>query len=302
MRVFACILCISVLHGQEDAWVHNYFHAVELSQKSERALLVAVVNMQGCPWSKKFMEDVLLCPGFTEMVGEHFVLALVETKDLPIHVDETPCVFIQDPSETQMSFSGYLPVDYVAYGKMLIESAYIFQRSKNISLDTLEEDDLESLYKEAHAHGCRSLSTHILDVAMQRGRMLFAVLESYRYLVDSGKRKKEEALRLKDELQKRDPSNFRGMWFHIAFLDFCDRERKGRDPKRALEPLDRYIHTFGKKDEKYVWRAEMAIAEYLFTHGKSQKACKHARRAYETAPISHKELVARTLEVIERGL
>lgn len=292
----ACIASISLF---SEGWMQNYEKAHVHAQQTDKPLLVAVLGSSLCPWSQRFQEEIVACPEFLDALEGHFVCAAARQEQIPQFTGDIPCILIQSPYGEEIARRTYLPIDSTRYGRLCLESARIFEKCKKLPLETLPENILEPLYKEAVNASCIDLSQHILSIAMQQGRMLFAVFEEYKCLVMAGKRKKDRALRLREELLGRDPRNIRGMWFQIAYLDFFDRDSKARELKDVLEPLVRYIDMFTKVQDPYLWQAEMIASEYLFVHGHAHKAIKYAKKALQKAPLEHKERVIAALAYME---
>ncbi len=292
-------------------WMEDYQKASKVSKASEKPLLFAFLRSSECPWSERLQSDILTNSDFINAVKEEFVLVWIDLAASHLQkrkenemcqknhrVQALPLLLLADFSGEEILRMGYSSISPKEYADTLKGAVSLFQELKRAALEDLAEEALEELYRKAEKIGFEKYRAEIVRIGMQRGRMLFALLETYAAVVNEGKRKKE-GLALRRELEARDPKNSRGIWLRLALLDFEDRAKKGRKAKRVIAPLKDYLDLFGSKDKKNRWKVEMAISDYLFSKRKIKSALRHAEAAYSAAPASEKPALAEAIHYLK---
>ncbi len=270
-------------------------------------LPIALVLLRGdhCPWSQKLQKDVLTDVFFQEHIHESAVLWTLNSDEITeqkYDIKEFPQVLLLDPLGKEFARFGYLPLTAQGY---LDEMKRLIQNFQDvcIALDREKENPLDEeqwieLYRKATTLSMPYFKQVILEKGLKKEKGDFFHLEKLANALAKNKIKNPQILKLKTDLLKRDPENKRGTHYKVALLEFqkavTRHKSKGRI-ERVLKPLIQYIQGIGKRDAENLWKAEMAVAEFLFEKKALSSAIEHMQAAYDAAPEAVKPKVADAL-------
>ena len=301
IHCFLVFLC-SLLYGNER----------EIFQRArEENLPIVAIFLGGerCPWSQKFSREVLHNPDFIDPIRQE---ALVWTIPSPnpslkqrFSLVEYPQILLLDPQGKEFARLGYLPASGKEYLEKICQTIQHFQEIC-IALDqdpkTFDEKEWIALYKQAKELSVPYFSQVILERGLKKEKGVFFHLEKYAFSLKKYKLKTPQLLHLKKELLKRDPQYKQGVHFKVALLEFqklgCKAKSKGQ-AERALKPLLEYLSQSAQKDLGNRWKAEMAIAEFLFEKHLTSESLAHMQAAYEVCPEAYKAKIAKALSLLE---
>lgn len=258
-----------------------------------------------CPWSQKLSQDVLNNVHFQGQIDAHAILWTLTPQDQEIQqkygVKEYPQVLLLDPQGKEFARFGYLPLDATGYIDAI---ARLIENFQDVCLaleqkeGTLDEEQLKDLYLKAKTLSAPYFKQVILERGLKKEKGNFFHLEKLGSALERHKLKSPQILKLKSDLLKRDPDNKWGTHFKVALLEFqkiASRFKSKGRPERAIKPLLHYVQSMGKRDAENLWKAEMAIAEFLYEKKAIPSALEHAQAAHEAAPEAMKPAIAEML-------
>lgn len=310
---FILISLLTVAYCEEQWQIEE--EEIFLTAQQENLPVVAVfVGGMSCLWSQKLVHDVLEDSSFIDKVGRDAVLWEIalgkESQDHAMRqkysISKCPQILLLDPKGKEFARIEYAPLTAAAYADEIIALIENFQEIC-IALDqkeeSFEEERWKDLYLKAKKLSVSCFKQVMLEKGLKKERGTFFHCEKLASLLEKHKLKYPQVLKLKSELLKRDPQDKLGTQFKIAALEFqkISYRLKPKDRyEKALKPLFRYVQNFGKKNTENLWRAEMMIAEFLFTKNALPSALEHAGAAYNAAPESAKDQIAQTISLIKR--
>lgn len=278
-----------------------------LTIAQQENLPIAAVFLGGdrCPWSQKLLQDVLTNAYFLDQINSNAILWMLTPRDQEIQqkygIKESPQVLLLDPHGKEFARFGYLPLSATGY---INEIARLIENFQDVCIaleqkeGAFNEEQLIDLYLKAKTLSTPYFKHVILERGLKKEKGNFFHLEKLARLLEGHKLKNPQVLKLKSDVLKRDPENKLGTHFKVAVLEFqkiiSRKKSKGR-PERAIKPLLHYVQSSGKQDTENLWKAEMAIAEFLFEKKAITSALEHMERAYQAAPEAMKLKIAETL-------
>lgn len=283
--------------------------------KQENLPIIAVfVGGQWCPWSQKLIRDVLKESSFQETVAKDAILWEIalekESQDHAMRqkygIKECPQIVLLDPKGKEFARLGYTPLSAKAYADEILQLVDHFQEiclALSSSQMPFREVVWRDLYLKAQKLSVPYFKQVLLEQGLKKEKGTFFHFEKLAILLEKHKAKNPIIVKLKQEVLRRDAQNQRGTQFKLACLEF-QQAALHFTPKhrieRTLKPLLRYLHFFGKKDVDHAWKAEMMIAEFLFSKNAVAKAIEHAQAALDLAPNAVKGQIAETLSFMQR--
>lgn len=298
---FAAILFPMAIRGQEAIWVENVKTAVEISSEKSKPLLIVFLGPEKCPWSQKMEGDVLNDPAFKEALSEDFVLLKVWDKQLAkkYHVTELPSMVIIDSHGEVVSKIAYLPLsaqDFTAYIKeVFFDFQLIKMSSSNHYMKHMPFEQLKTLFQKVNRLENPHFKELILQEGLKKDKGAFFLVQQYMSLIEKEKIKDRKIQRLRKQILDRDPKNEHGTHLKIALIDFQVLSKKSK-PHKAIKPLLEYTQKFGKQDRDNVWKMEMMMAQFLFSHSLIKEALFHADLSLKEAPEKEKAEVSQSIE------
>lgn len=292
----------------EEPWKLDEQRVYQTAQRENLPIAALFLAEGKCPWSQKLSQDVLSNAHFQNQIRAHAILwAPAQSQPLQqkYEIKEYPQVLLLDPQGKEFARFGYLPLDAAGYVDAV---ACLTQNFQDVCIameqeeGTIDEEQWINLYLKAKTLSAPYFKQVILEQGLKKEKGNFFHLEKLKGAFEKHKLKNPQVVKLKSELLKRDPDNKWGTHFKVALLEFqkaTSRKSKGR-PEKVIKPLLRYIQTQGKRDAENLWKAEVAIAEFLFEKKALTSALEHIQAAYEAAPEAMKPLVAETLLYMQK--
>ncbi len=314
------ILLFSFLHGTDTYyWKEDYQKTISTAKESKKALIIAFLGTDWCPWSEKLESDVLMKEKFLEGLRDEAIFVRLDfpeygkgevNKELArlkekFKIAEFPTLLLLDEEENEIIKLGYMPMqpeEFSLYIKKMLADWSFVKKATAAGCDLLKEDALESLYLKAKSSGFNGFKEEILEKGLALARGPFFVMEKYATLIECGKKmSKPEMQTLRKEILKRDPHNKKGTQLKLAVLDFqvlANKKNQKYDPKVIIEPLKEYVKKFGAKDKENLWHVEMMMAQYLYSKKMVENALSHAKASYEAAPSDAKSEILETINYL----
>lgn len=299
-------------------WSTSYKEALALSQEKGKPLLIAFVGSSFCPWSKKLLTEILTHPDFTGPLKENFLFVYLEFAEESSLSDEKrglkekyaiqefPTLLLVHPCQEPIARVGFLPMNPKEFASYFLTRVQAYEEITTLLKDNkqieLKEEELRGYYLKAQTLAEEKYKQQILSFGLQKGKTPFFLLENYAALLKTHKIKDLKVQELRKKIAACDPKNSKGAHFQLAMLEFhalAEHPRKKDAIKTALAPLVEYVKTFGSKDKENLWKAEMAMAQFLFSRGHVSSALEHAKASYQAAPEAVKPEVSLTLDFLE---
>ncbi len=302
-------------------WSSSFQEEAQKAAVSEKPLLIAFMGSDWCPWSQKLEEDVLTQADFLKEIKEKFHLvwldfpenlqgasinAEVAALKEKFKIEEFPSLILLNPSLEAISKVGYLPLSAQEFARHLKQILQNDQEVREVmqkrDLCTLTSDELQDLYKKVEIINSATYRDKILQAGLQVDKGTFFLLQNYAQFLKEGKKKDAQALDFREKIIERDPKNLNGSLFQLAVLDFetrAKRLKKKANPQSAIRPLLEFVQQFGSKDKENGWKAEMMMAQFLFTKNRAKEALEHAKASYISAPDNVKGEIAQSIDFLK---
>jgi protein disulfide-isomerase len=294
--------------------VENIF---DEAKENNRPILFVFLAKEQCPWSQKFLLEVIRRAHFIEeMQKDCFVQTVyvttkinnesnVESKLIEhFQIREFPQLILLTPHGEIIHQEGFLPLDGDHYVQRYKECIRIYNELKDfMSCSSLDNQDegLERFYSKASEHGMIQLQ-HIIKSFAKDSSSLFFLLERYEELLKTKKKKDPQVQQVRSQIIASDPENTKKGMLRLAMVDFLSLEehkKNRKSPKEMIQPLEDYIKDFGDRDSDNLWKIEMVIAQFLFSKAEVSSAVKHATKCLQAAPLQMKDEIAQTLEFMK---
>jgi len=307
----SCLLVVAAVAHSEESWKVDEKKILHLSQQENLPVVAVFLSAEGCPWSHKFVAEVLQSPDFVGRVGIDAILWEIllgkEKEDLSMRqkygVQQSPQILLLDPRGKEFARLGYSPLSAPAYAKQIMGLIDAFQEVC-VALDRrdapFEEQTWKDLYLKAKQFSVPCFKQVILEKGLKKEKGTFFHLEKYALMLEKLKAKHPAVLKMKAQLLKgQDPETH----YSVAVLDFQKKVAtlKPKDNwEKALTPLVHYIHQFNKKGSKNLWKAELMIAEFLYLKNALPAALEHAEASLKAAPESAQPQVLQIISHIKK--
>lgn len=274
-------------------------------------MLIAFLGASDCPWSEKLETEVLNNKEFASSIISDLVIFKVHAgKDTKLkekyEIREYPFLVLIAGSGEQIARIHYLPLSSKDLGAYLKELLFDFQLIKmsieNRYLNEMPFEQLKVLYQKAERLENEGFKAALLEKGLQRDLGGFFLMKHYISLIEKGTMHDFKVLKLRHKILGRDPKNEHGTHLKVALAEFEALMKKSKKVHRTIRPLLNYTHEFGKKDKENLWKVEMMIAEYLFTHSEVEEALLHAELSYAAAPETAQGDVARSVSYFKTHL
>lgn len=312
--LFCSIFFILTSAYCEEQWRMDEIKILKTAQQENLPVVAVFLSVEGCPWSHKFVEDVLQSPRFVNRVGVDAILWEIslgkEKEDQAMRdkygVRESPQIILLDPRGKEFARLGYSPLDAASYALEIMALIDSFQEVC-IALDNrdsvFEEESWKDLYLKAKKFSVPCFKQVMLEKGLKKEKGTFFHVEKYASMLEKHKLKNPEVLKMKRDLLKRDPENKFETHFKVALLDFQKRASslKSKDRyEKAIIPLLNYLHQFKEKDSKNIWKVELMISEYLYSKNVISSALEHAEESLKAAPESERPQVLQAISYMKR--
>lgn len=268
-------------------------------------LLIAFLGPNDCPWSQKLDQEVLNDKEFIENIASDLIIFKVQFgKNSQLkekyQIQEYPFFVLVDSTGEQIARIQYVPLSSKDFAfsikELLYDYNFIKMAIKNDFLLEMPFEQLKLLYQKAERLENDAFKTAILEKGLQLDIGGYFLFKQYIAFMEKGTMHDFKVLKLRHKILGRDPKNEHGTHLKVAICEFETLVKKSKKVQRTLRPLMNYVHEFGKKDQENLWKVEMMIAEYLFTHNFVEEALKHAELSKVAAPESARENVSQSIE------
>jgi hypothetical protein len=310
--VHCFILCFATIVHCNNQWRLEEKKVIESAQVENRPI-VAVFLGDDCPWSKKLCQEVLESPYFLKKIDEEAILWINSLKQneegkafiQKYQIQQCPLILLLDPSGKEFARFEYIALDAQGYCEMIVTQIENFQEicsALDRSDENFEEQKWQDIYQKAKKLSVSCFQQVILERGLRKEKGNYFHLEKFATLLEAYKMKHFKVRKAKQQLLQRDPENKLGMHFKVAALEFqkiASRLKSKDRPEKALMPLLRYIHKFGKKDAENYWKSEWMIAEFLYHHHFTSNALEHAEIAYLECPDAIKPQITEAISYMK---
>lgn len=298
----------------EDQWKIDERDVLQTAAVENLPIVAVFYKAEECPWSHKFVHDVLQSQTFVGKVGVDAILWEIilgqEKEDLDIlekyHVVQSPQILLLDPQGKEFARLDYSPISADLYAQQILQLIDDFQQvclSLQDPKKDIQENQCKELYLKAKQFSAPCFKQVLLEKGLKKEKGTFFHIEKYALMLDKYKLKNPDVVKMKKRVLSRDPDNALQTHFKIAVLDFQKRASslKVKDRcEKALIPLLNYMHRFREKDKENMWRIELMIAEFLFAKNILPAALTHAEESLKTVPLSDKPRVLQAISAIQQ--
>ncbi len=289
--------------------VHSYEENEILSMAGHENLPIVAffLGEKQSPWSQRLIQDVLQNASFVDAVVEDALLWEITSDEAlrqKYRVVEYPQILMLDPKGREFARMGYLPLSGPEYADRITGLIKSFEEiciATATNEDVFQEEVWIDLYSKAKQLSIPCFAKMLLERGMKKEKGMFFHLEKFAALLEKRKLKDPEVLHVKKDLLKRDPKNQLGVHFKVAVLEFQklrSRRRANEHFEKALQPLFEYVNRFKSKGDQNFWRAEMMIAEFLFSKKQIPLALQYAKAACDAAPEGVKSQILETISFL----
>ncbi len=314
-KIFSILLIFltKFLFSSDISWHDNYDNAVKEAKISNRPLVI-LFTQEGCSWCSKLNHELLLNSDFINEVNNKFVFCRIyftksvrrtteqmqKNYDLKerFKINGFPYLVVEDTEKGLISSLGYLPISGKKYAKKLINSVNECVKIENAFLKTKEGPErdkfLMSLYKKAKKIGCEYFENLFYKEGIRTSQAINFLMDKYQTIVDKGLYSSEEGKEIRRQIDEVKNVKQKEIILKLALIDFQSLA-KITDSDEAVQPLIKYIETYGKKDKANLWRLRMIVAQYYLSKGKNEKALEYARASYKSAPKMVKKEITNTI-------
>jgi hypothetical protein len=311
--LFCFLFCLVNTVNCTDFVHQNENRILEMARRKNLPVVAVFVSKEGCPWSKKLVQEVLKSPWFIEKLSAEAILwetALGACReDLVIrekyNVGETPLFLLLDPGGKEFARVSYAPLDAASYaGEILglIDSFHEVCTALEREECSFHEEKWKDLYLKAKRFSVPCFRQKLLERGFKKEKGVFFHLEKYASFLGERKSKDPDVLQMKKNLLGRDPYNRLGTPFQIAAIEFQNASRSLKPDERfekALKPLFNYVRTF-KEDLENLWKAELMIAEYFYSKNRIDAAIAHVEASINAAPENVRPHLEETLSCMKK--
>ena len=311
---FRILLFITLSISAFSDWKGDEAAIVQMAKEKNLPIVAVFLSGEGCPWSHKFVEDVLASPQFVRSVGVDAILWEItlraEEEDMrqKYAVKEAPMILLLDPKGKEFARLGYSPKSRGDFAEEIMGLINGFQ-DVCVALDheekSFDEEEWKRLYFLSTRFSVPCYKRVILERGFKKEKGNFFHVEKYAAMLEKYKLKNPEVQKLRKQVLRRDALNAEGTHFKVAVLDFqksASSLKAKERPEKALLPLLTYLRTFEGKDEENLWKAELFIAEFLFSRHLFEPAIKHAEESLRLAPESDRSQVLQAIDYIKGKL
>ncbi len=322
VSIFQC--CGADEAKKQVEWLTNYEQAVNKAQATSKPMLLFFTGSDWCGWCNKLEEEVFDSPSFSEAVGDKFIfLKLDFPREKPIapaikeqnrqlrnqfDIRNYPTIIIFDAkNQRKIGTTGYRPGGGKQYSDHLMKFVNDYQgymqQMHSMGSQPLSGSDLKKMYEKACELAFDNDVSQLVKMGLESDQKLYFQIERYRLLADEGMIHGTEAVALKQQLLKSDPSNEFKPQYQMAVIDFeaisDDGDKENIHPEQIVAPLVSYIEQYGSQDKDNIWRLQMIISQVYLDNNKLNQALQHAKSCYDSAPATVKSDVALAIKNIQ---
>jgi thioredoxin-related protein len=323
--LLACLVVLlqggSLYCLEQNLWNEDYAKAYNMSQVTEKPMLIAFVGSDWCPWSQKLAREILEDPEFlSEMQKEMILLwidfperlSISDERKIQNHelkerfgVTELPTLVLVGVDGKAITKFGFMPVEAKEMASQLKAAVGdCIMLKKTIGSEQFIKmggEEIKALYKKALEFGREDEKKTLMEAGLKTTEVTYFLMRQYEQLLEHAKLKEPEAQRLRKQIMQKDPGNHKGIHRELAILEFnaLSKKLKKKDkPEKAILPLVEYVRNFGAKDLENIWRVEMMMAQFLYSKNHLPEALTHAKLSLDYAPEEYRIEVAQTFDFL----
>lgn len=329
-KIFLFLLSFFVVNGTNNSleantigWMDSYDEGVQQSTDQSLPMALFFTGSDWCTWCHKLEDEALDTPEFAEAAGDKFVFVkldypmktkqsdemIIQNRELQqkFDVKSFPTMILVAPDGRTIGVTGYRPGGGQGYADHLIEMAqeYVTYNAqiKKVGLGTLTGTELKILYRKSKEFNLVDDQIKIVKEGMKSDRPHYFMIERYRHLANIGNVHVPEAVTIREQLLKSDPTNRYLTHYQVACIDFdayADEMNVGKaTPDKVVSPLIGYLDNFGEKDTHNLWRINMIIAQVYSDSNQNREALKYAETAYECAPENTRKDISMAIQTFK---
>lgn len=309
------ILHPALFENSSIPWYTDLKLGLMQAKEHKQGVIAIILGMKNCPWSEKFLQEILNQNAFIDELAEQFVFYKNELWNLSDEekamfqlspLKEVPLIVLFSSEGKEIARVGYLPETPEVFARKIKHIFQVYTELENKlkikALSDLSDRELEEMYLEAK-EACLHVKDKLLEVGHLRKKSLFFLMETYADKLLQGKRKEKATKEIKQIIESLDPKNTKGSKRKIAILEFEEAirsKKKGGGPLKNIKPLLEYIKAYKSLDKDHIWELEMMIAQYLFSKNKIEPALEHAKASLHVAPDSAKAEIEASIDYLQK--
>lgn len=307
-------------------WLENYDEAVQLSNRTEKPIVMVFLGSDWCGWCKRLEKEVFRSEAFAKATSDKLIFLKI---DFPLRtrlpgwqqeqneqlkdkydIRGFPTLIILDEKQQQIATAGYQKgggQKYADYLLKIIEEYRNYRANlSHVNDPNIDATALERMYQHAHELGQQDDIDQILKAGMTSNDRSFFLKEKYRLRVQKGLIHDPQTKKLRQQLLTSDPDNTKGCHYDVAVIDFEvlaeNLEVNDGPPEPVVKPLLQYIDQFGSQDKDHLWRLQMTVSQTFLRKKKIAEALQYAKASLASAPKTMKPDIERAINNIEAGL
>lgn len=314
--IFCFLVCFTPFVSSSQYRKNEEVQVLKDAKKKNFPIIAVFLGKQGCPWSQKLQDEVLENIQFHQKIGDEVVLWQVELfgkeeeRELreKYQIQVSPLILLLDPQGKEFARLEYIPLDAAGYADeihSLIEGFQEVCLALESDERVFEEEKWQNLYSKSSRFSAPCFRQIILERGVQLEKGTFFHIEKYADMLEKSKRKHPQVKLAKKWLLECDPENHYGTHFKVAVLEFHSLLKKLKNKDRLtkpVKPLLQFVQNFRHKDKDNLWKAELMIANYLFSKNLVSQALSHAKISYDAAPDADKPQVVEAISYMKRKI
>jgi protein disulfide-isomerase len=310
--LFLSFLC-PLAANEMFQWGTEEARVLHLARGENKPIVLAFIGADFCPWSQKMIDEVLGSSAFVNKMCPEAILwqcslhadgnAKEDQMRHKYKIEECPTLLLLDPQGREFARFGYLPLDALSFAEQLIETIVDFKEICSALQEPAHKYDAkkwQELYGKTKQFSSTDFKKLVLERGVQEDTGTDLLLEKYIFLLEKNKLKDRAVRSCREKLTQKDPDNRFGTQFKIAMADFHKLSAKStKHPQKILRPLLRYLQRFEDIDKENAWKAQMAIAHYLYSLHIKDSALEFAKKAEQNVPEATKGSIAEFISYIQ---
>ncbi|MGH2612505.1 MAG: hypothetical protein ACRDFB_05590, partial [Rhabdochlamydiaceae bacterium] len=256
----------------------TFFGVLQSSPK-----VVAKFGQSQCPWSEQLKQEVWTSSIFQALLEDAGIER--EEREASEKDENVPILILFTSSGEEIGSIGHLLISPEKYVDLLKEMLTIHTLCQ--SLTHLNIQQLLQLYRKSQVLHMISCSDKLLQEGLTKDAGVEFLIEHYAKIVKEHPRR---AQKIKQEIRMRKPHDSATEW-ELALLSFQARREKMEEESKVVLPLKKFLRDYGSKDQDYVWRCHLVLAEFYRDKNRLDKAKHHAKLAADGAPSELKGMI-----------
>lgn len=288
-----------IIFCHAKVWGEGWQVELPASSEQRQPMLVAFLGSDWCPWSKKFVDDVLHHTGFYQTLSRRMRCIKIELTVKPeigaqFRIEFVPTLLLLAGDGTEVARFGFLPMQPQECADFIIQ-ALDHHSELTKKLPNMDLVNLQAAYSTASQYHMITLQKEIRHMARQKGSNLFFMIQDY---MELARNQSKDAKKLRSVILEKG----QGSHVELALADFQLRVDGDRSWQESIKPLKHYLKKFGKQEASSAWRVRMILAQYLLAHEQQKAALRYAEKALACAPENEHPIILETIAHIKGEL